>query len=50
MLNVYKSARNIPAGVGFARGGVECIEHVLSPRRLLVTKAALDSIRSRVSA
>jgi large subunit ribosomal protein L4 len=41
--NVYRSARNI-AGVSVAPAGELNALNVLSSRRLLVTKAALDSL------
>jgi large subunit ribosomal protein L4 len=43
--NVYRSARNI-AGVSVAPAGELNALSVLSSRRLLVTKAALDSLVS----
>lgn len=46
-VNVYKSARNI-AGVSVSPvSGLNALS-VLTPRRLLVTKAALDALRQRV--
>jgi large subunit ribosomal protein L4 len=47
--NVYKSARNIPRVAVSPVAELNALS-ILSPRRLLVTKAALDSIRSRMSA
>ena len=48
-VNVYKSARNI-AGVSVSPvAGLNALS-VLSPRRMLVTKAALDAIRQRATA
>jgi len=47
-VNVYKSARNI-AGVSVSPvAGLNALS-VLSPRRMLVTKAALDAIRQRAT-
>jgi large subunit ribosomal protein L4 len=48
-LNVYRSARNIP---GVAVSPVSDLNAliVLRPRKLLVTKAALDALRARVAA
>jgi large subunit ribosomal protein L4 len=48
-VNVYKSARNI-AGVTVSPVAELNALSVLKPRRLLVTKAALDAIRQRASA
>ena len=48
-VNVYKSARNI-AGVTVSPVAELNALSVLRPRRLLVTKAALDAIRQRASA
>jgi large subunit ribosomal protein L4 len=45
-VNVFKSARNIP-GVTVAPVSDLNALNVLSPRRLLVTKAALDSIKQK---
>lgn len=47
--NVYKSARNIPRVAVSPVAELNALS-ILAPRRLLVTKAALDSIRGRVSA
>ncbi len=47
-VNVYKSARNI-AGVTVSPVAELNALSVLKPRRLLVTKAALDAIRQRAS-
>jgi large subunit ribosomal protein L4 len=47
--NVYKSARNIPRVAVSPVAELNALS-ILSPRRLLVTKAAFDSIRSRMSA
>ncbi|HEV7222550.1 MAG TPA: 50S ribosomal protein L4 [Pirellulales bacterium] len=47
-VNVYKSARNI-AGVSVSPvAGLNALS-VLAPRRMLVTKAALDAIRQRAT-
>lgn len=47
-VNVYKSARNI-AGVSVSPvSGLNALS-VLTPRRMLVTKAALDAIRQRAA-
>lgn len=48
-VNVYKSARNI-AGVTVSPVAELNALSVLKPRRLLVTKAAMDAIRQRASA
>ena len=47
-VNVYKSARNIE-GVTISPVSDLNALSVLSPRRLLVTKKALDSIKSRAA-
>ncbi len=47
--NVYKSARNIPRVAVSPVAELNALS-ILAPRRLLVTKAALDSIRGRESA
>ena len=47
-LNIYKSARNI-AGVTVQPVAELNALTVLRPRRMLVTRAALDAIRSRVT-
>jgi large subunit ribosomal protein L4 len=48
-LNVYKSARNIPRVSVSPVAELNALS-VLAPRRMLVTKAALDSIKQRASA
>jgi large subunit ribosomal protein L4 len=48
-VNVYKSARNIPR-VSVAPVSDLNALRVLAPRRLLVTRAALDAIQQRASA
>ncbi|NLX57338.1 MAG: 50S ribosomal protein L4 [Planctomycetaceae bacterium] len=47
--NVYKSARNIPRVSVAPVSDLNALS-VLAPRRMLVTKAALDSIKQRASA
>lgn len=47
--NVYKSARNIP-GVNVLPAADLNALAVLSPRQLLITKAALDDLKSRAAA
>lgn len=47
--NVYKSARNIPAVTVSPVSDLNALS-VLTPRRMLVTKAALDAIKQRSSA
>lgn len=47
--NVYKSARNIPRVSVAPVSDLNALS-VLSPRRMLVTKAALDAIRDRATA
>lgn len=46
--NAYKSARNIPGVSLTAVADLNALS-VLKPRRMLVTKAALDAIKTRVS-
>ena len=46
-VNVYKSARNIAGVTVSPVSGLNALS-VLTPRRLLVTKAALDALRQRV--
>ena len=48
-MNVYKSARNIPRVSVTPVSDLNALS-VLVPRRMLVTKAALDSIKQRASA
>lgn len=48
-VNIYKSARNIPGVTVSPVSDLNALS-VLSPHRMLVTKAALDSIRARVKA
>ncbi len=48
-VNVYKSARNIPRVSVAPVSDLNALS-VLAPRRMLVTKAALDSIKDRASA
>ncbi len=48
-LNVYKSARNIPRVAVSPVSDLNAL-CVLSPRRMLVTKAALDTIKERATA
>ena len=45
-LNVYKSARNIDRVTVSPVSGLTAL-NVLEPRRMLVTKAALDALRAR---
>ncbi len=45
-LNTYKSARNIPGVTVLPVCDLNALS-VLSPRRMLVTRAALDAIRDR---
>lgn len=47
-LNVYKSARNIDQVTVSPVSGLTAL-NVLAPRRVLVTKAALDALRARVA-
>jgi large subunit ribosomal protein L4 len=47
--NVYKSARNIDQVTVSDVSGLNALK-VLSPRRLLMTRAALDGVRQRVAA
>jgi len=47
--NVYKSARNIPRVSVSPVSDLNALS-VLTPRRMLVTRAALDAIRERVAA
>lgn len=48
-VNVYKSARNIAGVTVSPVSGLNAL-NVLTPRRLLITKAALDAIRDRARA
>jgi large subunit ribosomal protein L4 len=48
-VNVYKSARNIEGVSVSPVAGLNALS-VLAPRRMLVTKAALDAIRDRATA
>ena len=48
-VNAYKSARNIP-GVSMSPVSDLNALGVLAPRRMLVTKAALDAIKERAAA
>jgi large subunit ribosomal protein L4 len=48
-VNVYKSARNIEGVSVSPVAGLNALS-VLAPRRMLVTKAALDAIRQRATA
>jgi large subunit ribosomal protein L4 len=48
-VNVYKSARNIPRVSVAPVADLNALS-VLAPRRMLVTKAALDSLKNRASA
>lgn len=47
-LNVYKSARNIDRVTVSPVSGLNAL-NVLEPRRVLMTKAALDAVRARAS-
>jgi large subunit ribosomal protein L4 len=45
-VNVYKSARNIDQVTVSPVDGLTAL-HVLSPKRVLITKAALEAIRAK---